>query len=158
MTPVVACSSGDELLVRGRRRVDGEAAHVADVGEVAEQLEPFDELRPASSPPSMPNAMIAPGPVGQVLLRARRSTGSTPGPGYVTHSTSSRASSHSATASAFCAVALHAQAQRLEALEEEERVERRDRGPMSRWYCSRALRMYCAGRSGSGSCEKTRPW
>ena len=31
-------------------------------------------------------------------------------------------------------------------------------GPMSRWYWSRAFRMYCAGRSASGSCENTRPW
>ena len=50
----------------------------------------------------MPNATIAPWPVRQVLLRRARSTGSTPGPGTSTHSTSSRASSHCATASAFC--------------------------------------------------------
>ncbi len=31
-------------------------------------------------------------------------------------------------------------------------------GPMSRWYCNRAFRMYCAGSSGSGNCEKTSPW
>ena len=31
-------------------------------------------------------------------------------------------------------------------------------GPTSRWYCSRHLRMYCAGRSSSGSCENTTPW
>ena len=48
-------------------------------------------------------------------------------PGYATHSTSSRPSSHSATACAFCAVPLHAQRQRLEALQEQERVERRHR-------------------------------
>ena len=80
-------------------------------------------------------------------------------PGYATHSTSSRASSHSRDRERVLRVPLHAQAQRLEALEEQERVERRrSPAPMSRWYCSRALRMYCAGRSGSGSCENTRPW
>ena len=31
-------------------------------------------------------------------------------------------------------------------------------GPRSRWYWRRAFRMYCAGLSGSGSSEKTRPW
>ena len=33
-----------ELAVGGRRRVDGQAAHVADVGQVAVQLEALDEL------------------------------------------------------------------------------------------------------------------
>ena len=32
-----------QLRVGGRRRVDGQAADVADVGQVAEQLEPLDE-------------------------------------------------------------------------------------------------------------------
>ena len=50
----------------------------------------------------MPNATIAPWPFGQVLLAPARATGSTSGPGTSTHSTSSRASSHCATASAFC--------------------------------------------------------
>ena len=150
---------GVELLVGGGRRVDGEAAHVAHVGEVAVQLERVDELlaRPRGRPRCR-RRRSRPRPGAGTAARAR-ATGSTPGRGTSPSSTSSRASSHCATASAFCAVPLHAQRQRLEALQEQERVERRrSPAPMSRRYWSRALRMYCAGRSGSGSCEKIAPW
>src|SRR4029453_18879894 len=35
---------GRQLRVRGRRRMDGEAARIADVGDVVEQLQRIDEL------------------------------------------------------------------------------------------------------------------
>ena len=43
VTPVASCSSARELAVRRRGRVDHQAAHVADVGHVAVQLERLDE-------------------------------------------------------------------------------------------------------------------
>ena len=43
---------GRELRVRGRRRMDGEAARVADIGDVIEQLSASMNLRPASLPPA----------------------------------------------------------------------------------------------------------
>ena len=50
-TPVETCSLA-ELAVRGRRRVDDEAAHVADVGHVAVQLSASTNFWPASRRPS----------------------------------------------------------------------------------------------------------
>ena len=44
VTPVATCSSPASWLCVVLARVDREAAHVADVGEVAEQLERVDEL------------------------------------------------------------------------------------------------------------------
>ena len=43
VTPVAELLLGGQLAVRGRRRVDHQAAHVADVGHVAVQLQRLDE-------------------------------------------------------------------------------------------------------------------
>ena len=115
------------------------------------------KLRPASTPPLIPNARIAPWPLGEyfsalVVPLARLQAGV-------------RDPLHLAARleplrdrERVLRVTLHADAQRLQPLEEQEALNGESAGPMSRWYWSRALRMYCAGRSGSGSCEKTRPW
>ena len=79
-------------------------------------------------------------------------------PGYATHSTSSRASSHCATASAFCECRSMRRLSVSRPWRNRNELNGEIAAPMSRWYWSRALRMYCAGRSGSGSCENTRPW
>ena len=55
-----------ELLVRGRPGMDDERAGVADVGEVAAQLDRLDErLARRARPPFTPNAKTAPGPFGR---------------------------------------------------------------------------------------------
>ena len=41
---------GGELRVGGRRRVDGEAARVADIGDVVEEPERIDEAPPRLAP------------------------------------------------------------------------------------------------------------
>ncbi|GMA89205.1 hypothetical protein GCM10025868_44550 [Angustibacter aerolatus] len=46
MTPLAACSSGESLAVGRRRRVDHQAAHVADVRDVAVRLERLHEALP----------------------------------------------------------------------------------------------------------------
>ena len=62
---------GGELRVGRRCRVDDEAAHVADVGEVAEQLRRSrPAARPASTPPLSSNETTAPTPLGAYLLAA----------------------------------------------------------------------------------------
>ena len=61
---------GGELRVRGRRRVDDQRAHVADVGDVAVQLSASTNALPASTPPSSSNASDRAGALGRVLLAA----------------------------------------------------------------------------------------
>ena len=51
---------GGQLAVRGARRVDHEAAHVTDVGDVAVQLGPLDELLAGLEPPLISNANTEP--------------------------------------------------------------------------------------------------
>ena len=41
---------GRELRMRGARRMDGEAARIADIGDVVEQLERIDEAPPGLVP------------------------------------------------------------------------------------------------------------
>ena len=53
------------LLVRGARGMDDERLGVADVGEVARELQRLDELaRPPARPPLMPKLTIEPAPLG----------------------------------------------------------------------------------------------
>ena len=115
------------------------------------------KLWPASSPPLMPNATIAPCPFGRYFF-ARSFHRLDASPGYATHSTSSRASSHFATASAFCEWRSIRRLSVSRPWRKRNELNGESAAPMSRWYCSRAFRMYCAGRSGSGSSENTRPW
>ena len=137
---------GGELAVGGGGGVDGQAAHVADVGEVAVQLERRRRTRcPASAPPSMPNERIEPAPLRHVLLRARRTTGSTAGPAYADPLDLVAGLEPLGDRLGVGDVALHAQRQRLEALQEQERVERRDGGADVAQRCTRALRMYGPG-------------
>ena len=57
---------GAQLLVRGGGRVDHQALGVADVGQVREQLQRFDErLARPRSPPLMPNVSTPPRPSGR---------------------------------------------------------------------------------------------
>ena len=64
---VRADAAGDErlvaeLLVRRGRRVDDERADVADVGEVAAQLDRLDEPPAGVAPAATPNETPRPGP------------------------------------------------------------------------------------------------
>ena len=43
VTPAASCSDAAELLMRGRGRVDHQAARIADVGQMREQLQAVDE-------------------------------------------------------------------------------------------------------------------
>ena len=100
VTPVVGLLVLGELRVCRRRGMDREAAHVTDVGEVAEKLEAVDELlarlETALDAEREDGALT----VRQVLLRPRLPRARVR-PGNATHCTSSRPSSHWATASAF---------------------------------------------------------
>ena len=62
---------GGELAVRGRGRVDDQAAHVADVGHVAVQLESVDERagRPRCRP-AISNESTEPAPFGRTSARS----------------------------------------------------------------------------------------
>ena len=72
---------GLELRVRRGRRVDGQAAHVADVGEVAEQLERVDELLARLEPALDPEREDRARARSAGTSSPARSTGSTRGPG-----------------------------------------------------------------------------
>ena len=128
--------------------MDDEAADVADVGDVAVQLQRLDEPLTGLAP-----ALDHEREHAAVALAARR----TSSPARATGSTRGR---RSATALDLVApdeelghrvgvleVPLHAQAQRLEALEEQERVERRSGAPRSRSSWTRALMMNAPGPS-----------
>ena len=102
VTPVELLLGDVELAVRRARGVDREAAHVADVGEVAEQLETVDEVAArvdAALQLERDDRALA---VGQVLLARGRTTCSTSGPGTRPSRPRRAPSSHFATASAFC--------------------------------------------------------
>src|SRR5690606_16247338 len=60
---------GRELAVRGRRGMDREALRVADVGEVAEQLQALDELLAGLDAALDAEAHDRPAALRQVLLR-----------------------------------------------------------------------------------------
>ena len=121
---------GRELRVRGRGRMDRQAARVADVGDVVEQLQRVDEAArrprapPSSSKPTSPpiaalevglGAALAPRPS---CMRRDRSPASPAG---------CVAPGSSATACGVAAVLAHAQRQRLQPLDEQEGVERAHR-------------------------------
>ena len=117
-----------ELAVRGGRRVDREAAHVADVGEVAEQLEAVDEVLAgleAALDAERDDRALA---VAAGTSAPRSCHGLDSRPGYVDPLDLVARLEPLRDRERVLRVALHAQAQRLETLEEQERVERRDRG------------------------------
>ena len=159
VTPVVSCSLGVELAVRRARGVDREAAHVADVGEVAEQLEAVDEV------PARLDAALE-------LEREDRALARWAGTSSARVVPLARLQARVRDPLDLVArleplrdrervlrVPLHAQAQRLQALEEQERVERRDRGAEVALVLQPALEDVLRGpQLGSGSCENTRPW
>ena len=137
-TPVVSCSARLSWRVGGRGRVDGEAAHVADVGHVAVQRRaPRRSAGPASMPPLMMNAGTEPSPGRRRSFSARSYHGESAGRRTGPHSTCGVAGEVLGDRLGVRVVALHAQAQRLEALQEQERVERRDRARRCRAAAAR---------------------
>ena len=145
VTPVVQLLGELELAVRGARGVDREAAHVADVREVAEQLEAVDEV------PARVDAALQ-------LERDDRALAVAAGTSRARVVPLARLQARVRDPLDLVArleplrdrervlrVPLHAQAQRLQALEEQERVERRDRGADVALVLQAALRMYSRG-------------
>ena len=147
VTPVVSCSVGRELAVRRARRVDDQAAHVTDVGQVAEQLHRVDELAcPASTPPRSSNASTAPAPRGRYFCcgrvpRARRQA-------RVVHGLDLVARLQPlGDRLRVRGVPLHPQRQRLEALQEQEALNGAIAGPRSRSSCTRSFTANAPGPS-----------
>ena len=130
-----------ELRVGGRGRMDDQRLRVADVGQQAEDLDASMSRAPASAPPLTPNVTMPPKPPLEVLLgeRVRRVRGEA----RVADPGDLRAGLQPlGDGQRVLAVALDAQRQRLEALEEQERVERAESAaPMSRRPWTRSLRM-----------------
>ena len=158
VTPVVTCSCLGQLGVGGRRGVDRQATDVADVGEVAEQLETLDEAAPR-----LGSALDAEGEdraaaIRQVLdlagvPRARLEAG-------IAHPLDLVAGlAATLRRPGRCDVALHAHAQGLETLQEEERVQGGDGGADVAQVLEASFQDVL-GRAErlSGSSEKTRPW
>src|SRR5262245_17145718 len=115
---------GGELRVGGGRRVDREAAHVTHVGQVAEQLQVVDERAAGLEPTLDAEREDRALPARQVLLTAlvplaRRQTRVRDPLHFVA------LFEPLGDGERVRAVTIHSQAERLEALEEEERVERR---------------------------------
>ena len=117
-----------ELGVRGRRRMDGQAPDVADVGQVAEQLESLDEAAAGLDAALDAEGQDGAAALGEVALlplvpRARLEARV----GHPAHLVP--ALEPLRHLGGVVHVALHAQAQRLQPLEEQERVERGDGRP-----------------------------
>ena len=140
VTPVGPLLLAGELRVGRRGRMDHEAAHVADVRDVAVQLERLDE-RSARLGPALD-------------LEGEHGTGAQRG--VLAAQLVPRAARQSGVGDLLDLVAaleplghrlgvgdvpLDAQAQRLDALGDQEGVERGDGVPRSRSSCTRALRM-----------------
>ena len=131
---------GRKLRVGRRRRMDGERARVADVGDVVEQLQRVDEPPPRLMPAGEFEADQAAEAALEILLRALERPAAS----------AARDRSPWSLPAAWraigdrlgvLAVALDAQRHRLDALDGEEGVERRDAAPRSRSSVTRALRM-----------------
>ncbi len=118
---------GGELAVGGARRMDHQAAHVADVGDVAVQFGALDELLAgfeAALDLERQHRSVTPAAAelgGPLVPRARCETRVVDGFDLIV---SVEVLGHLLRVGE---VTLHAQAQRLEALQDQERVERRDR-------------------------------
>src|ERR1700733_2130046 len=107
--------------------MDGQAAHVADVGEMAEELESFDESPPGFRSSTDPEGHDRSSPVGQVaqlplVPRARLEAG-VADPGHLV--TGLEPLGHR---SGVLDVAFHPEAEGLQPLEKQERVERSNGG------------------------------
>ena len=119
---------GRELLMGGRGRVDDQGLRVADVREMTRELHRVDEPLPRLESPADAEGENAAEAVRQIALRplvirVRRQAG-------IAHPLDRRMGLEPLREpEGVVDVALHAQAERLQALQEEERVERRERRP-----------------------------
>ena len=80
VTPAASLLLGGQLRVRRRRRVDHQAAHVADVGDVAVQLERLDERLAGLDAALDLEAQHGAGALAARTSGRARTTGSTAGP------------------------------------------------------------------------------
>ena len=80
VTPVASCSSPESWLWVVLARVDDEAAHVADVGQVAVQLQRVDEPLARLDAALQLERDDRARPAGHVLLLRARATGWTAAP------------------------------------------------------------------------------
>ena len=127
VTPVAACSSHGELLVRGGGGVDDQRLGVADVGQQGEQLDGVDELLArfeAALDAEGDQRALA---VGHVLLGAVVVLAGLEA-GVVDPLDAGVRFEMLGHGEGVLGVALHAQVQRLEALQKQEGVERREGG------------------------------
>ena len=123
VTPVAACSTASAAN-GGAGRMDRQAAGVADIGDVVEQLQRVDELRPASRRRRVRSRAGRPAAAAGISPSAPPPT-----PlwcdGWMTRVTSLRPGQEVGDGQRVRAVLAHAQRQRLDALQEQEGVERR---------------------------------
>ena len=145
-----------QLGVGGRCRVDGQASDVTDVGQVAEQLESFDEFPARVGPAGNPEGDNRPAALRADSAAAARAMGSIPVPDRSPNPPRPGLEplGHGGRV---LDVTFHPEAQGFQALEEEKGIEGGDRGPVSLRYCNRAFRTNRAGKRASGSCPKTSP-
>src|ERR1700691_5629588 len=152
-TPVVVCSAS----VSCEWVVDaGWMARLRTSPTLARWLNssnPSMNRLPASAPPAMPKAMMEPPPLGRYFFW-RSCQGLDANPGYATHDTSSRASSHSATATAFCTCRSMRRLRVSSPWRKRNELSGAIEGPVSRRYCRRALSTNRAGKSGGGGCPQ----
>ena len=143
LTPALASSSGAELAVRGGGRVAGERLRVADVDQSREQLQRVLEPRAALEPALHAEADDAAGLAAEVLLH--QAVVGVVGQARVVHPADLRmlfqvlGDRHRVLADA-----VHAQRERLDALQDQEGVHRREcRAHVAKRHHTRAADVGC---------------
>ncbi len=144
--------------VRGRGGVQHERAHVAEVGHAGEQLQRVGER---AGPPRGRRAAVNGEhralAVAAGTARRARGTGWRPVRCSRREATSGCSSSHSASGEGVRGLVLHPQRQRLDALQDEERVERRGRRAVAHGHAPGERRRTRSAPARSRWCVRRRP-